>query len=547
MKDIDWKKIIIFLSGIIMLAMLVWFGIASEPLDVAFNSEKAYTIDGEFTVQYGETTTTVNVPAQVDIDPDDTLIITKTLTKDDIKGNSIMFYVRQSYVNVYVGDVQCIKDSADRKIPYAITPGSYWHLFRLPDDWEGKELKIEIKADVERYAGEVPAIYTGTKSSFIYMTVSNGAFSLYMCIPILVLGITLVAFGFFTPNKQLRERLIILGLFAMATSIWNLLEARLTQVFFEDIQMATVVLFSCYYIIPFLAACFLDTYETFQRNKIMRGIMYGTGIIYIVLQVLQAFSVIRYIDWVFLGHIMIGVVIGAVIVNYIIQKCHKKVIEDAVVYKAIMLLGIFCFVDIILFYISPMLKAAQFSKIGFLVFFFYLGFSAIAQINEVAIKERESEIYKRLAFTDKMTQINNRTAFEQKVHMMSMGEVVEPTYFYMVDMNNLKKINDNYGHTAGDYAIIEIAKALSQSFGEKECYRIGGDEFCVITEGITVEQIKECGLEVERKLQEASQKLEYDIIIATGFCQVKPDALEESFNNADAMMYRNKALLKQQV
>ena len=540
------KKVILFIAGMVMIIMLFWFGMASEPYNVAFNNEVAHVLKGDFTVQYADTTAIVQAPAELEMDADDTLIISKILTKDDVKGNSIMFYVRQSYVNVYVGEEQCIKDSSDREMPFSVTPGSYWHLFRLPDDWEGKELRIEIKADVERYAGEVPVIYTGTKSSFVYTATSNGAFSLLTCIPILVLGLTLIAFGFFTSNKQLKERLIILGLFALATSIWNLLEARLTQVFFADIQMATVVLFSCYYIIPFLAACFLDTYETFHKNKVMRGILYATGCTYILIQVLQAASIIRYIDLVFLGHVMIGAVIGAVVVQYVIRKCRHKVIEDAVVYKAIMLLGLFCVIDIFRFYISPMLKAAQFSKVGFLVFFFYLGFSVIAQINEAAIKERENAIYKRLAFIDKMTQVNNRTAFEQKIHIMSQGEIADPTYFYMVDMNNLKKINDNYGHTAGDNAIIEIANALAESFGEKQCYRIGGDEFCVITEGINVEQVKACGQEVERKLKEVSQNLEYDIIIATGFCQVKPGELETCFNNADAMMYRNKAALKQE-
>lgn len=98
-----------------------------------------------------------------------------------------MFYVRQSFVNVYVGEEQCIKDTSDRNMPYYITPGSYWHCFRLPDDWEGKELRIEIKADVARYAGEIPTIYTGNKNAFVYMALENGMYSLVLCVPIFVL------------------------------------------------------------------------------------------------------------------------------------------------------------------------------------------------------------------------------------------------------------------------------------------------------------------------------------------------------------------------
>ena len=539
-KNINCKKILLILTSIVMVGMIVCFAVAAEPNSVAFNNEEVYTIEGEFKVLAGSETHMVNAPANVEVETDDTIIITKVLDKDDIKGNSIMFYVRQSFVNVYVGDEQCIKDTSDRNMPFYITPGSYWHCFRLPSDWEGKELRIEITADVARYAGEVPTIYTGNKNAFVYMALENGMYSLVLCVPIFVFGLALVAFGIFSARNKLKSRMIFLGLFAIATSVWNILEARITQVLFRDIQMAMVVLFSCYYVIPFLAACYLDTYETFHRNRFMRTAMYSTGVIYVFLQVLQGINIIRYIDFVTLGHVMIAVVIFGVAVNYILQRRRNKKVPDAVVYKAIMMLGFFCFVDMFRYHLSPLLKATQFSMIGFLIFFFYLGFSVISQMNEVAIKERENAIYKKLAFIDNMTQINNRTAFEQKLHTMRQMEVIEPTYFCLVDMNNLKKINDTYGHTVGDNAIIAVADALSKGFAGTECYRIGGDEFCIIAEGMHEERIKEACKKVQSELDEKSKNLNYDIRIAMGYSKVVQGNMDECYNNADVMMYENK-------
>jgi len=403
MKNLSCKKILLILASVLMFCMIIWFAVGAEPNSVAFNNEDAYTIDGEYKVSVGSENYMVNAPANVDAEIDDTIIITKVLDKGDIIGNSIMFYVRQSFVNVYVGDEQCIKDTSDRNMPYYITPGSYWHCFRLPDDWEGKELRIEIKADVARYAGEVPVIYTGNKNAFVYMALENGMYSLLLCVPIFVFGLALVAFGVFSAKNILKSRMILLGMFAIVTSVWNILEARITQVMFQDIQMATVVLFSCYYLIPFLAACYLDTYESFHKNKFMRITMYVTGSIYILLQVLQGMNVIRYIDYVSMGHVMVAVIILGVATNYVIQRKRNRKIPDVVVYKAMMMLGFFCFVDMFRYHLSPMLKATQFSMIGFLIFFFYLGFSVINQMNEATIRERENAIYKRLAFIDKMT------------------------------------------------------------------------------------------------------------------------------------------------
>ena len=544
MKNFTSKKALLILAGILMFGMIIWFAGDAEPNSVSFNNEEAYTMDGEFKVSVGSEEYLVNAPANVEAELDDTLVITKVLNKDDIKGNSIMFYVRQSFVNVYVGDELCIKDASDRNMPYYITPGSYWHCFRLPDDWEGKELRIEIKADVARYAGEVPTIYTGNKNAFVYMALENGMYSLVLCVPIFVFGLALVAFGIFSAKNKLKSRMIILGMFAIATSVWNILEARITQVLFSDIHMAMVVLFSCYYIIPFLAACYLDTYESFHKNRFIRAIMYVTGGIYILIQVLQGMSVIRYIDFVSAGHVLIAVVILGVTVNYVIQKKKNKKVPDVVVYKAMMMLGFFCFVDMFRYHLSPMLKATQFSMIGFLLFFFYLGFSVIDQMNEAVIRERENAIYKRLAFIDKMTQINNRTAFEQKIHNMRQSDIVEPTYFCLVDMNNLKKINDTYGHTAGDNAIIETARTLSKHFADAECFRIGGDEFCIIAEGIQEKQIQKACDIVQAELNEKSRNLAYDVIIAMGYSKVEWGNLDECYNKADALMYENKKKLK---
>lgn len=546
MKKITLKKAMLFVVGALMFGMVIWFAISADTANMAFYNDKVYTMDGEFNLQYKGGTMVVNPPTEVATDVGDTMVITKVLNKEEVKGNSIMFYARQSHVNVYVGEEQLIRDLSGRKMPFEMTAGAYWYFFRLPADWEGKELRIEIQAEVARFAGEIPTIYTGNMSAFIYMVVQNGTFAMLTCVPVLVFGLMLVAFGIFSFNKDIKSRLVLLGFFAITTSIWNLLEARITQVFYRDVQLANIVLFSCYYMVPCIAACYLHTYRSFRKFKIMTVLMYVMGGIYIVLQVLQAASVIRYVDFVPLGYIMIGVVIIGVIVNYFLHRRQTKRVENGAVYRAMILLAVFCLIDVFRYNISPQLQTAQFSKIGFLLFFFYLGFSVITQMNEAAIKERENLIYKRLAFIDNMTQINNRTAFEQKLHTMRQKTQVEPTYFFMADMNNLKYINDTYGHSAGDHAVIEIANTLAECFEDGECYRIGGDEFCVITEGVSEDKIIQYRDEVRNILRKKSATLDYDIVVAVGYCKLEQGNIDECFNTADALMYKDKADLKQE-
>ena len=541
---INIKNSFILIIIFIMVVLIGWFAVASEPHSVGFNNEDVFTLDSEVSISYAGETTTSTLPAALDSDKGGILTIEKTLTADDIKGNSMAFYVRQSWVKVYFDDELYFADNSDREIPVKLTPGSYWRMFRLPDNAEGKTLKIEIEPFVSRYAGEAPAIYLGNKAAFLYMIIENGMAALILCIPFLLLGFVLIVAGIFASEKIIRIRLCMLGMFAVTTSLWTLLEARITQIFVSDIDIASVVLFSCYYSIPFFAAAYIDTYESFAKNKLMRGMMYLSGAVFIVIQLLQIYGVIYYIDAVFVGHILIGLIIGATFVNYIIRKKRKVAITDEVIYRAMLLLGIFCFIDIARYYISPQIRAVEFSKVGFLVFFFYLGYSVFKQMNESARREFQNEIYKELAFLDTMTSLQNRTAFELKLKMLKSGTDSEPVIITIADMNNLKHINDTYGHQSGDDAITALAKAVSGIFSDCSCYRIGGDEFCIISEGISKEEIEKLIQLLGHQLEEASIGKKYTVSASVGYSVLEENDVDGCFKNADENMYRIKAAEK---
>lgn len=62
----------------------------------------------------------------------------------------------------------------------------------------------------------------------------------------------------------------------------------------------------------------------------------------------------------------------------------------------------------------------------------------------------------------------------------------------MFDLNNLKYFNDTHGHATGDYYIIVCSEIIQDIFGMYgKVYRIGGDEFCAVTEGVTEEEFME--------------------------------------------------------
>ena len=87
------------------------------------------------------------------------------------------------------------------------------------------------------------------------------------------------------------------------------------------------------------------------------------------------------------------------------------------------------------------------------------------------------------AYSDQLTGLKNRRAYEEEVHRLS--ESLPPDLcLIMADLNGLKQTNDTLGHDAGDRLIEGAAKCLTSAFENPDTvYRIGGDEFCILMHG----------------------------------------------------------------
>lgn len=97
-----------------------------------------------------------------------------------------------------------------------------------------------------------------------------------------------------------------------------------------------------------------------------------------------------------------------------------------------------------------------------------------------------NEELERIAVTDSLTGIANRKAFDHDLekHLQLFHRYPERHFgLFMLDVNGLKRANDNYGHCMGDALLIEISKLLVNSCRiTDKVYRLGGDEFAIILE-----------------------------------------------------------------
>lgn len=137
--------------------------------------------------------------------------------------------------------------------------------------------------------------------------------------------------------------------------------------------------------------------------------------------------------------------------------------------------------DLFKFYFFKTIKLGGGIRLGLCYFIFAMTILSFKQLSQAFSEKLELSLLKKIAFTDSLTKLSNRSAFEEKRKELELGKNNQQISIISVDMNNLKFINDNFGHQEGDKALEEIAKLLYSNFkNHGNIYRLGGDEFIII-------------------------------------------------------------------
>ncbi len=149
-------------------------------------------------------------------------------------------------------------------------------------------------------------------------------------------------------------------------------------------------------------------------------------------------------------------------------------------------------------------------------------------------KRRLIEELRQVGCIDMLTGLKNRNEYIRRFNELKQikPDTLGVTF---IDINGLKLINDTYGHERGDAVIRETAECIKK-LAQGKAYRIGGDEFIVLWEGIGEEEFNE---NVEK--MRAEFKVEHEYSIAMGNIWQKGDIdIEKQVKQADASMYAAK-------
>jgi diguanylate cyclase (GGDEF)-like protein len=193
---------------------------------------------------------------------------------------------------------------------------------------------------------------------------------------------------------------------------------------------------------------------------------------------------------------------------------------------------------------------------------FLMGFLISAIINMISfnitliglvIGQMLSDV-KRLTNKDSLTNLYNRRYITQ-IANKNMNKVFKPGESFsmlMLDIDHFKKVNDTYGHAAGDAALVICAKVLQEATQKKYIPgRLGGEEFCLLLPKTSITEAKVIAENLRKEIENATVKWEDTLIPITASFGVAGVTSQEEWSNllnkADVAMYEAKKNGRNQV
>ena len=534
-----------------LVAIFLWIFLEAPKQNVGFREDQEMRMDNSWEVSYGNHTELKTLPAQINNSKAEKITMTTDLRYNKVLNYSLLFYTKQTRVMVYL-DQKLIYDTGDQVYkPYRFAYGSFWNCVRLPQNAAGKKLAIELTPEfsVKEVTDDLPAVYIGTKAAFMYKIIDAHWPMLFLCLVVIIFSIGYIFMGVFYVYRDVSESMIALGLFAVFVSYWQLSECHVLQLVFSNEIVMDYLKFTVFAMIPFIWMYFCVSCKPIQKFFYMRIIFYVGFLVEILFQILPILKISYplHLEWMIQGYTML-IIIGTIAVFVsVIRK--KQFHEYKETYVGIAIIIICSIMELIRFITVRKYAGGNIIMIGMVLFIFHMGGSLVKKGIQMRGEDIEHQALVFMAYTDSLTGMENRSAFEEKMcelrERATHGKETSELRIMIADVNCLKYINDHFGHAEGDEAIRFVSSQIKKHFGKiGKCFRIGGDEYCVILENCEE-------LLFQRKLESFLADIEqcnrtYPLKVATGYCKQEELSIDDTFIMADKKMYECKLRIKRE-
>ena len=474
---------------------------------------------------------------------------TKTIVKGNIEAepgfdNVLAFYSSHQNVEVYNYNKLIYKYPTENNNPISSTPGYFWNFVQLPR--ELNSIQVVFTSPYKDANRKIPKFYVGNIASVTSHIINISLFQFILCIIMFCLGLCMAAYYFVLhrKNSAVNANMLYLGIFAMFLSVWSINECPITTLIFKNNIVTSYISFLSLMLLPMPFAIFVKNFynDTSKNWDIFFRLNIAQIIICIALQLIKVYD-LRQTLWT--THVIMAVLIVIVFYrSYNLLHTAKNTKTVKVHLLCMVICAVTLVLDLIGYYVG-IWDSNTFGRIGFLTYIIVLGVSSTSETASLIQMGQQADAYQRLAYTDQMTGLFNRTCFN--VDFSELEKKPNDVAIIDFDLNHLKHTNDTYGHSAGDRYINNSARIIKEIFSSiGKCYRVGGDEFVAIVPNsssidityylaMLESSVDACNRETENK------DLHMQISSGCAVYSAETDrTLEDTYNRADKIMYEDK-------
>lgn len=460
---------------------------------------------------------------------------------------AVMFRLTKCRVRAYADGNLIYENGFDDYRPFGNSEGYSTYIIKLPVNAQSLTIHLESTDGGNITA---PKITYGTATRLLWQFIISKAPALIFFALGIVFSVSffIVSLNYGRADKTCRgcHSSLYLACFVLLSAWWVFTDSGVAQLLDGSSAGWYITCVYSFRLLPVPLVLYAANFcpRSKRQFDIMAGVFLANALLTLILQVTNTLDASSSL-FITIGLMLAGMLVAiGCFANEIIRYKNKELRGVISGFIVVILIAAFGFADYYILNLALYSYAYMVAIVIFVVQFAVMAYKRLVAAYKNGMK---SELYKELAFTDIMTGLKNRTAYEEDMKRHE-AEITKYDYFSIAvfDINGLKYINDNFGHEAGDMLIKRAARVLMETVGDEGgVYRIGGDEFAAVVTDKNRGQLDEKVEQLIGNLKAANENQAYELQLSAGIKVIKPGetkniSVNNVFTAADDEMYKNK-------
>lgn len=348
----------------------------------------------------------------------------------------------------------------------------------------GKMLQIELTTHTDNYSGVVNTVYCGDKGDIWASIFRDYGLETIIAFFLLFVGLVTIIFSVALGIAyHTRFDMEYLGWCILMGAAWMLGESKLRQLWIPNVSILSAVCFLVILLCPVPVLIYMDSVQKKRYTRMYHAIGYAAVADFVVCTLLHLAGVKDFIETLPVSQGILVITFLAVCTTFGIDFFRKRAGEYGLTLIGMLIAMMSVVVEVVSTYYVVVLSGI-FTGIGMLVLLFANIVRTVQSVRDMEIQKKriEKENY------DHLTGLPMRSRGEAMIADLIMEQ---DGCLVFCDMDNLKKINDIYGHKAGDRALGCLGTLLKDVGEPSVACRLGGDEFLLVLPEATKDQAQE--------------------------------------------------------